>query len=344
MVALNAERRVFLWRVRPVASPSEANNAARITGTPVDVTLDEFISLLEAEHSAGRARVYLSDTGSLLPEDEPHNEKNQLYVAQIRRCEERGIVTLLINRGDPNIAAPSFINTVEGTVRTEEAAEDEVPGASAHLVISTTLTADGHRACFEQMPHVSSSLVMTCLERIVDQALLNNPTYKYEAVQVSKGKKVSIWKTYKPTLAQKRVPSDRLLDDLELGQLGSITLTKKKTYYQGPGIKELIKRQEERVVIAVKQAPKEQIKALVADIVQKAKSEEFESVSFDVSNLPGRSSARPTLSLADADALEQLYVRAQRISGFSQLLVTCYPSICDEIEQKMADLISQGGW
>ena len=153
-----------------------------------------------------------------------------------------------------------------------------------------------------------------------------------------------MWKAYKPVLAQKRVPSDRLLDDLEIGQLGQITLTKKKTYYTGPGVKDLVKRQEEKIVIGVKPADKETIQELVGNIVQKAKDEEYESVSFDVANLPGNSSARPTLSLADADAMEQLYVRAQRLSGFSTLLVTCYPSIYPEIEQKMIDLIKQGGW
>jgi len=163
MVALNTERRVFLWRIRPIASPHEANGADRASGDKVVVSLDEIIRLLEAEHSAGRGRVFLSDTGRILDDDEEPDEKNRLYIAEIARDPNRGVITLLINRGDPNIASPSFINTVEGTVRTEPPAEDEVPGASAHLVIADKATADGHRACFEQMPHVSSTLVRTPL-------------------------------------------------------------------------------------------------------------------------------------------------------------------------------------
>jgi len=45
------------------------------------------------------------------------------------------------------------------------------------------------------------------------------------------------------------------------------------------------------------------------------------------------------------NALEELYVRAQRLVGFKQVLEACYPDICDEIEAKMISVVhGSHGW
>jgi hypothetical protein len=56
MVALNSERRVFMWHVRPHAIPQASGKT---------VTLDEIVSLLKASYDAGEAEMYISDEGRM---------------------------------------------------------------------------------------------------------------------------------------------------------------------------------------------------------------------------------------------------------------------------------------
>src|SRR4051812_27284929 len=104
MVALKTERRVFLWRMRFLPSPAEAVGQ-------VTVNLEDVIGLLEAEWTGNRARVFLSESNRVLDDGDPAaDEKNQLYIAEIKRDPKAEAVTILVNRGDPNAVSPSFID------------------------------------------------------------------------------------------------------------------------------------------------------------------------------------------------------------------------------------------
>lgn len=346
MVALKTERRVFMWRVVPQTLPLEALGKRGASVPTIDVTLDELVSIIEGEKTAGRARVYLGPGGRLLDDDDAErDDANQIYVAEVKRASGGGTITLLINRGDPNIVSPAFINTVAQTVRVEEPKEGEVPGASAHLVIATKGTERGHRACFEKMPHVSSSLALAALDRIVARAISNNPTYKFEVIgKDKKGKPVVGWKSYRPKFANHQVPSEKLIDDLDEGELSAVTLTKRKAFYAGPGVSDIVTRQEEKVVISMRPVEKPAMVKFLKDLTAKAREEEYEKISFHIDQLPGNATNNPTLTLDDHDAMEQLYVRAQRLTGFVDVLEQCYPSVCIEIEEKMIDLIESGDW
>jgi hypothetical protein len=346
MVALKTERRVFMWRIVPQPLPLDALGKKRVSGEPVAVTLDELVSLLEGEKSAGRARVFLGPGGRLLDDDdESRDETNQIYIAEIKRAADGSTFTILINRGDPNIVSPAFINTAKQTVRVEEPKEGEVPGASAHLVMAAKPTDHGHRACFEKMPHVSSSLALTAMDRIVSRALVKNPTYRFEVIgKDKKGKPVIGWKSYRPRFANHQVPSEKLIDDLDQGELSGVTLTKRKVFYAGPGVADIVSRQEEKIVLTMRPASKESMVAFIKNLTVKAKEEEYEKISFHIDQLPGDATNNPTLTLDDHDALEQLYVRAQRLTGFEDVLEQCYPAVCIEIEDKMIDLIEHGDW
>ena len=146
MVALKTERRAFLWRIKPRPMPDEAGEHG------ASVTLDEIVTMLEGAVAAGKANCYLSNSRILEDDDENKDEKNQIYIARIRRNKKTKTVTLLINRGDPNAVSPGFISADDRSVRTVDPGDDESPGWSAHLVISTAQEtgkdAGKHRACF----------------------------------------------------------------------------------------------------------------------------------------------------------------------------------------------------
>lgn len=340
MVASTTERRVFLWHMVASPKPNEAIGK-------VAVTMDDTIGLLEAEWTAKRARVFLAkDSSRIVAEDDPKADpKNQIYIADMRRDAKAKTVTLLFNRGDPNTVSPGFIDIAAGSVRTAHPRAPETPGWSAHMVISLEPKDGRYRACFEQMPKVSSSLVETAIERILGAAIETNPEFTYEVSVMKKGKPKIERRRYRPVLNAARVPSENLIDDLDRGQLSAVTLSKRKRYYSGVGEADVIRFQEEKIVIHTKPADKSKVVEALQDVIEQAKNDGYEKISFHLDKLPGNQTNNPTLSLADQDALEQLYVRAHRLDGFSTVLVQCYPTICDDIADKMIAVVnSTSAW
>ena len=338
MVALRFERRVFLWRIHPRPVPIDSKKT---------VTLNECLQFLDQALAAGTARAYLSDGGRILDDDaKEKDEKSQIYIAKIKPNPTKKTVTILINRGDPNAVSPAFINSETHNVTVVQPKEKEAPGYSAHLVISTTIEDGQHRASFERMPHVSSALVLDLFDRIITRATAKDPAYAYEVlVRKTKKKEFKETRRYRPALDIKRVPSENLSHDLEQGELTSVVLTKEKTFYSGPGAKELIKRQEEKILIRTAPADKTKVAAFIKGLTEWAKSEKYKEITFHLERLPGGASNNPTLALDDHDALEQLYVRAQRLTDFKEILEGCYADICDEIEAQMVAVVNgTQGW
>jgi hypothetical protein len=246
---------------------------------------------------------------------------------------------MLINRGDPHVVSPAFIDSKDSGVRVVQPNPTESPGYSAHLVLLLGNDPQGNRACFEQMPRVSSSLVGNAIDRIVSRAVAGNRAYTYP-VQLRNGKRIEkTLRAYGPTLGIHRVPSEKLLDDLTVGELSAVTLTRQREFYTGVGSKELITKQEEKIVLRMKKAEPERISALVRNIIQEARSNTYSAVTFHLEKLPGNTTNNPTIALDDQDALEHLYVRATRLTNFPQFLEACYAKICGDIEGKLLDII-----
>lgn len=341
MVALVSERRVFMWHVRPMLWPTEAQEH-------LATSLDDIVGLLESEWTAKRGRVFLAKGSSkIIDEADPGADpKNQLYIADIKRDTTTKTVTVLMNRGDPETAPTAFLNIPEAKVRTPKAGAPETPGWSAHLVISTEADARGrHRAAFEQMPKVSSGLVEMALSRILERAVVGNPAFVYSIAVKKAGKPKMVQQQGRPYLDAARVPSENLSDDLDKGSLTSVTLTRRKRYYAGVGASDVIRYEEEKVVIHTAPVEKKKILETLGAIIEKAKDEGFEKVSFHLDKLPGNATNNPTIDLSVQDALEHLYVRALRLDNFSVPLDGCYAETCKEIESKMVAIVNdQSKW
>lgn len=334
-LSLRLERRAFLWRVRARAMPAESNKPA---------TLDEVVSVLEAAWTAGKARVFLDADGQLLDEGVKANPKNQLYIAQIKRDPSRDLISILVNRGDPDWVDPALLDPTLNKVRVERPSAKEAPGWSAHLLISTKLEASReHRACFEKMPRLSGSLILAAFDRMVTLALETNPSYTYEVIK--KGKKPKIeHRNYRPTLEIRRSASETLAEDLERGVLSGITLTRERKSYAGIGVDPETKKVEEKIIITLAKLNATAAEAYLAKIIPKVR-EEFESMQVHISELPGGQSSNPVLPLDEQEALETLYVRAKRLTGFDVVLEQCYQDVSPDIESKMyAEICDNSNW
>lgn len=82
---------------------------------------------------------------------------------------------------------------------------------------------------------------------------------------------------------------------------------------------------------------------LIKKLAKKGKKENFDEVQIHLRGLEGDSSASPRFTLDVAEAEDFLYIRNERISGFSKELEPIYATIEDEIIAKMTSLIKNAG-
>lgn len=332
MVALKTERRVYMWRVMPHAVPKDSGKA---------VTLDEIIDILRRAYDAEAAEMYLADDGKVLPEDAPEadkDRKNRVYFADLEVTDDT--VTILINRGDPLAADPAFINSRTDAVNPVRPGEDESQGWSAHLVLSRIERRGEYRACFERMPHSTSSYTERLIQTIVSRAAARDPKYTYEKITHSRGKTHSEVKPYRPELWVKRVPSEKIIEDLDKGEVSNITLIKSNASLGGLDSPNLVKSISSRLIIKPSSSAKESIRSLVSSVTRAGKDEGYNEIQINMEKLPGNATASPRFSLEIEDATETLYVRTQRLTDFKDFLQSCYAKIEGTIQQKMLELIA----
>jgi len=336
MVALKTERRVYMWRAMPRPVPAEA---------PVTVDLPEIIGILKGAHAAETAEIYLTDEGRILADDAPAKDKdrkNRVYISDLE--EDANVVTLLINRGDPFVAEPAFIDATTEEVRTVAPEPNESQGWSAHLVIAKKAQKDGtHRACFERMPHSTSSYAEALLRIILERFAKNKLKYQFKK-HVRKGRKVTEETfAYRPLLSVKKVPSEVIKDDLKKGELSSITLIDTKAEYGGPDAPDIVKSVSKQLVFKAKKADQKTVSAFLSKLAPWAREEGFDEIQIKITDLPGNTSVSPRFSLEKEDAMETLYVRTQRLLDFGVPLESCYAKISPEIRGKMIELIDDNG-
>jgi len=331
MVALKSERSVFMWRLAPHPLPKEAS---------ADVKLDEILNHLKSAFKDKKAFAHIDADGNLMSVGDVSSAKNCIYIADIKTSSNGKFVALLINRGDPDVAHPSFINPLQSTVTNVPPGQDEVQGWSSHFLVSLSADKAGrHRACFERMPNVSSTLVQRYLDALIDSATRDDPKYQYSKV-LRQGKKTTTeQRPYRLRLGINKVPSESLARDIKEGVLTGVTLIRTKPEYSGPGDPTVLKSVKEQVTLRVKQLDDNRMLAFARSVARWAKANEYDEIQFKIENLPGNRRTSPRFQLEQADAMDTLYTRSKRLTGFKSLLETCYSEVNKEIARRMSDEI-----
>lgn len=334
MVALKSERLVYLWRMTPHTTPKDAPSVA----------LKDILDLLKDAFDNKRAFAFVDADGKVVPSREA--AENCIFIADFKTSQDGKTCRLLINRGDPDVAHPSFINPAALTVKNVLPGRGEVQGWSAHMVIDTIADAIGnHRAAFERMQNVSSTLVQRYLDALLDHVTEGKVEYTYKK-PLKKGKKTIVeMRPYKLRLGINKVPSENLLNDVKTGALTAITLIRSEPEYSGPGDPTVVNSVKERLTIRTKKLEKDKALDYIKDVTQWGKNHDYDEVQFSVTDLPGDTSANPRFAIEKAEAMDTIYSRTHRITGFSKLLETCYQEIENEIAEKMAkDLSNENLW
>lgn len=334
MVALKTERRVYLWRIRPHTTPNDA---------PV-VALSKILDILEEAFNNKKAFAFVDADGRVAPTQDA--AENCIFIADFATSADGKTCHILINRGDPDIAHPSFINPTALTVKNVPPGQGEVQGWSAHMVINKQADATGnYRAAFERMQNVSSTLVQRYLDALLDHATQGKTEYIYQK-SLKKGKKVVVEdRPYKLRLGINKVPSENLINNVKEGSLNGVTFIRNETEYSGPGDPSVVNSVKHKLVIRTKKLDKDKAVDYIKDVTQWGKEHNYDEVQFSVTDLPGDTSASPRFAIEKADAMDTVYSRTHRITGFSKLLETCYQKIEVEIADKMsAELSNETLW
>lgn len=336
MAALKAQRRIFMWHMTPCPVPADA---------PREVTLAEVLSHVDEAFAAKKAFAYLNSDGRLIRDGTQPDVKNCIYIADIHHTPDGKYCHLLINRGDPDVSHPSFLNPRKLTVKSVMPAADEVQGWSAHMVIAKQSGAGRHRACFERIPGVSSTLVQRYLDALLEQAADGVPAYSYPKMIKVKGKRTEVERIYRPHLAINKVPSSSLAKDVERGVLSAITLIKSKPQYSGPGDVSILNSVEEKLTVRPKQAGASRVQAFIHQVAEWGREQQYDEVQFEIKHLEGNTSAHPRFALEQAEAMDTLYARTQLLEGFALTLESCYSAINAEIIGKMVEALEdEANW
>ncbi len=270
---------------------------------------------------------------------------NRVYIADMGHDAKAGTHTILFNRGDPVAADPAFIVHKSSEVRYSPPEDGESQGWSAHLVIRSggQESDGGYRACFESMQGLSSSLVDRFIRRILTRYADGRPKYVYTAKVKRKGKVVDETRTYRPNLKIRRIPSASVKEDISAGVLSSIILTERQSEYSGPDALNIVRSTDHQLVLRTHPVGSDKLERFISDLTGWAQKD-YDEIQFKIDKLPGGGSSSPRAVLDQTDALDTLYVRAERLAQFEGMLERCYPTICNELEEKMKNIVTSNGY
>lgn len=352
-VALKHERRAFLLTLRSASFPH----------TVEPIGFKRTFEIIHELYKNDKAILFLTDSG-VIPDDtddahsnaenvdesieEGSDPTNAIYIADMEFDPTNHLVKLLITRGDPQLTNPGFANPSGKSIRIEQPKDGEAPGYSAHILISykPSHLADGKaRAVLEKMPTVSRSIVFPFLNRLLKKYAAANSEFEYKTKPKGKEKKTE-FKPYRPRIQVAGKKSSTLKEDLEAGYVTSVDLIDRQAsfsgYDTGNRVRELTRRLEFKLhAESDKSKDKSGIFGIIDKIKKRGKQDHYDEVQVHVRGLPGNRSASPRFSVDIADAEDFLYIRTERLSGFSKELESIYAKVEPEIAGKLQGLLSK---
>ena len=352
VVPLKHERRVFLLSVRSASYPHIVE----------PIGLEQTIAILDEIYRANAAMMLLTDSGLLADDDDAGGDtdgdddemvegtdpSNAIYIADMKIDANKKLATVLIVRGDPEITNPGYTNPVTKTVRVDKPKRGEAPGYSAHLLISYApehVSDFRGRAVLERMPTVSRSIVFAFLNRLLRKYAASHPGFEYDVKQKEKatkrkGKKEPKHKPYRPRLAVAGKKSSTLQEDIKKGYVSSVDLIDKQATFTGYDTENKVRELTRRLEFKLDPNLDEKgVVGFIKKLAKRGKTEKFDEVQVHIRGLAGDATASPRFKLDVAEAEDFLYIRNERISGFSKELAPIYSQVENEIAGKMGEMI-----
>lgn len=256
-------------------------------------------------------------------------ETNAIYVSDL--AEDANTFSMLLVRGDPARAFPSFVNPKKRTVTPITTDDpDEVPGASSHLVISKRATGVGHhkgrhRTAMERTRGITRSLARDFLTSLMGRYAEERPDeFVAEKVRRKKTEKPEHLQ-YRPTVAFHPQENGSLKRDLEEGRIGGFRLRRGTTEFQGEAHE--AKVQSLDVQLTARIIPTSnigQVKSLIDHLRQSLDNIDFEALNLELVDDHGQEINTRSIDVDKLDEGDMRYVKTIPLADLGEGLLDCY--------------------
>lgn len=346
MTAMKKERDILLLKLKAKTSPKLIPDSCQM------LTMTELMDVLENVYKSGRHYALFSANG-LVPTPGNMNLKtitdvagapitdNIVFISDFWRNKDKTEYRLLIKRGNPDAANPSFTNIEKNTTRSVSPGAGETNGQSSHLIISLDTThksINGFRATLEVIVGISRSLVMPYLNGLIYEATKTDPRFSYE--KTVKKEKTEI--RYRPAIGHTSSPSSSLKSDLKKGYLSSVEfIDNKVTGATGPDTDPAIKHVSKRLHFHLKPVENyERAQELIRKLNKKARESDFDYIRVSMRNNEQEKYVSTRFKTEEGDALDKLYSKAETVKDFKHDLKSCYDKVHGELADAMMQLIT----
>lgn len=272
--------------------------------------------------------------GSALSADPMVDPTNAIYIADLEDTSQ--FLSLLLVRGDPKRAIPSFVNpTSRSVIQTKPDDPGYVPGASCHIVISKQEIAVGcdqgrFRMAMEQTRGIGRTLAKDFLSILLGRFSEEHPddflAEKKRKRKTDKPEMVS----YRPTVRFHAQMNGNLKKDLEEGRIGGFRLTRGSTKFRGEANEPSVQRLD--VQLQARIAPTRdfsKVKRLVDHVRQTLKVISFESLNVELVDDSGHrveSVSTAAIDIASLDDADMRYCKTVSIPDTDEEAAECYSS------------------
>lgn len=257
-------------------------------------------------------------------------DANAIYISDLKNDKDH--FSILLVRGDPSRALPSFVNTSSRTVKTIMSDDpNDVPGASSHIIISKQEIASGsdqgrHRMVMERTRGIGRALAKTFLAHLLDRYAKEFPE-KFIAEKKRKSKKEKAESIeYRPTVSFNPQQNGSLKKDLEDGKIGGFKLVRGKSDFQGEA--EDPKIQKLSIQLTAKIVPTAEfskVRSLIDHIKQSMDGIDFEALNLELVDEAGIPTGNTkSIALDKIEEADMRYCKTIAINGLTESLNDCY--------------------
>ncbi|MER8759725.1 hypothetical protein NKH69_29465 [Mesorhizobium sp. M0976] len=259
------------------------------------------------------------------------DDSNAIYISDLK--DEADSFSILLVRGDPGRAMPSFVNPMKRKVTTIKSNEPgDVPGASSHLVISKQEIAAGpdqgrYRTAMERTRGIGRALARDFLTSLMARFSEEFPErFIAEKKRRSKKEKAETVQ-YRPTVRFNPHENASLKKDLETGRIGGFQLVRGTAAFQGEANEPKIERMDVQLRAVI--APTGDVNR-VSKLIQHVRNaldaisfEDFKLQLVDEGGDPmGSTQVLSVDNLGDGD---MRYCKTVTINGLDDGVEECYP-------------------
>ncbi len=300
----------------------------RYPAVSVEVTLSTLIEVCKHYYDKDDALFPIKTSAGKPASDQ--DSSNAIYISDLDDTNET--FSLLLVRGDPERGLPSFVNPKTRTVKTITSDEPgDVPGASAHIVISKQLIASGndqgrHRMAMERTRGISKALARDFLTALMARYAEEFPEKFIAEKKRRNAKEQAETIQYRPTVSFNPQQNASLKKDLEEGRIGGFKLVRGSTEFQGEASEPKIQRLD--VQLTARIAPTEdfsKVKKLIDHVRQTLDIINFEALNLELVDEGGQTIANTkAIEIDQLDQADMRYCKTVAITDLGDDVVECY--------------------